>query len=1003
MLKNNSFRPDRYLRSRFVEGRFLLASEASDVELEVLDSLRKLVRSSLGDVAVADAWKVERLNTTQLLIKPGEAWFKGLPFIMRSGKDALVSGTVLAIGTVPVGVTILDDSSGLGKILTFNDSGTTPTDTYRIVLTASEEIITNVEDPFLKNANISESTALKVRLLIKINVVSEGDQTESPTPYTNDTSDGNLINQIVFTPGPGDNGELIQTNLISGSEVIDGRDLELIVRNDPGVGGGNPIPNGSTDQQAFFNGRLIDSQGNEFHVNAVFNDTISTRVVIRIDKEPDQPNPVFTTGVPVTLKKKDVYYTDDINGNPQGKLFYPIATTIWDSTDGFVHDSVVTDLRTKLIDVADFEEVVETKLELIATGGGQIAFDIDGGTLTWSSDFDIVNPSGPTNIIEADTAYLLEGGTLSYTLDLVSGGAIERSSFGVTTTSTGSNVTLSGSPDLSTIRIGNVLVIGAEAVQITSIDDVNDTLGVDPPLVGMGSGNIYLDSFAEGTAPLDQNSYTLATLKNGHVLIRGLELAPGESNTIYDERTLFPSGLTAGTNITLPVNSRNSSLPQYYDAVRGNLEVYVNQLFKFQGQDWTPVDNNTISFTYNLSNDSEVHFRIDSLPFGSAGGGNTSGTLQGVYDNGNSITTVTGTPVVINGTPGDKLLVINGDMTVTGVIDPTAIQLTPVASNPLSGGQKGLWVSTTNELMFEGSTSSNISTRLDDLESGTSNPIVAGTGLTKSSNTIDINATDASLTVGADSVAVHRDSAGALTLSGSGIAVNTDNTSIEINTNALRIASGAAGAGLAYSSGVLSVNPDNTTLETNSDQVRIKDAGVDENKIATSVAGSGLTGGAGSPLSVNVDNSTITISTDTLQANYTPLLKKTFVAGESYAANTTFLVRIAVNGETAGTVYKANSSNASTDLKFWVIGLVSPTSLVNATENIDVTLLGTLTLGSLDTPFSSSDIGKAIWLTTSGGFSVTAPTTTGTATMKIGIVLTTNQIFVESKQLTGVN
>jgi len=37
---------------------------------------------------------------------------------------------------------------------------------------------------------------------------------------------------------------------------------------------------------------------------------------------------------------------------------------------------------------------------------------------------------------------------------------------------------------------------------------------------------------------------------------------------------------------------------------------------------------------------------------------------------------------------------------------------------------------------------------------------------------------------------------------------------------------------------------------------------VDENKIATSVAGNGLTGGAGSPLAVNPDGSTIEISSD---------------------------------------------------------------------------------------------------------------------------------------------
>ena len=38
-LRFNTFRSQRYLRSKFVEGRFLLASEATDLELELIDLL----------------------------------------------------------------------------------------------------------------------------------------------------------------------------------------------------------------------------------------------------------------------------------------------------------------------------------------------------------------------------------------------------------------------------------------------------------------------------------------------------------------------------------------------------------------------------------------------------------------------------------------------------------------------------------------------------------------------------------------------------------------------------------------------------------------------------------------------------------------------------------------------------------------------------------------------------------------------------------------------------
>src|ERR1043165_758469 len=250
MLKFNSFRSDRYLRSKFVEGRYFLASEASDMELEIIDLLRRTIQQIVGgDVAIDNAFRVSRLSATQLLIEPGEAWFKGLPFAMRSSSDQLVSGASLTLGTIPPGVSVTDSPSGLGKVLTFTTT-TTPTDLYRITISAIEEIITDVEDPFLKNANLTESTGQKIRILFKINILSESAQTETPIPYTPDSGAydvANFVNQIVISPMAGLNGELVATTPISGSQQIDGRDLELTITNDPALGGGVPIPNGSTD------------------------------------------------------------------------------------------------------------------------------------------------------------------------------------------------------------------------------------------------------------------------------------------------------------------------------------------------------------------------------------------------------------------------------------------------------------------------------------------------------------------------------------------------------------------------------------------------------------------------------------------------------------------------------------------------------------------------------------------------------------------------------------
>lgn len=794
MLRFNTFRSRRYLRSKFVEGKFLLASEATDLELEILDRLRESVQNQMGDVAIADAWQVERLSSTQILIKPGEAWFKGLPFSMRSGKDQLVTGAILTIGTVPVGVTAADDSTGLGKVITFNNAAATPTNLYKVIITAKEQLVTEVEDPFLQNANITESTAQKVRLVYQLNIVPDSLQSESSLPYRDETgtsvsvtnfpSSGNFaspnfVNQVMVTPTAAGNGELVALNLITGSEGIDGRDLELTVRNNPALGGGNPLPNSPALQQAFYNGKLIDSNGSVFHVNAIFNDTVSTQVVLRIDKEPTQPNPEIVNTKPFYLVKRDVYVTDDVNGSPQGKLHWPIAKIDFHQTNGIAHDSKITDLRVSILDAEEFQDNTNQKIDLIPAGGGDVSFNVTGLDLvTWSSDISIMNAFGAANILSAGTQSIIENGALVYELDLANGGIVSKGSLAITVMSSGTTVTASGGDNLSSVRKGNILRLGTQSVQILSVNNATKQMTVTPSLSGTGSATIYLDSFAGASAPLNHKSYVLAVRKNNKVYVGGgsLELEEGETNQlgdgvpqglltfigstdendanpnysstdvvtqgtslvqaisdldsalsgvlnalsepIYDERILYPSGLPSGTNIIIPSNSRNGNVQQFYDSTNGLLVIYVNQLIKFQGVDWNPIDNKTISFNFDLPNDTEVHFRSVGIGGGSVGGGGGSGDLQDAYNIGRQITTTSGNPVEISG-PGGKLLKVNGDMDVSGVIDPAGIEFTPQSSDPLGSGSSGLWVNNSNELMHNNGTfTKNLTQSIDNLESG---------------------------------------------------------------------------------------------------------------------------------------------------------------------------------------------------------------------------------------------------------------------------------------------
>ena len=66
------------------------------------------------------------------------------------------------------------------------------------------------------------------------------------------------------------------------------------------------------------------------------------------------------------------------------------------------------------------------------------------------------------------------------------------------------------------------------------------------------------------------------------------------------------------------------------------------------------------------------------------------------------------------------------------------------------------------------------------------------------------------------------------------------------------------------STATVAVQANGSTLSVGASGVKVADAGITATQIATSVAGDGLAGGAGTPLSVGVDDSSIEITTDTL-------------------------------------------------------------------------------------------------------------------------------------------
>lgn len=132
---------------------------------------------------------------------------------------------------------------------------------------------------------------------------------------------------------------------------------------------------------------------------------------------------------------------------------------------------------------------------------------------------------------------------------------------------------------------------------------------------------------------------------------------------------------------------------------------------------------------------------------------------------------------------------------------------------------------------------------------------------------------------------------------------------------------------------------------------------------------------------------------------------KTMVAGEAFAANTSFVVRIAISGETAGRVYKSDI-DASVSDKFYAIGFIEGNGAVAkvAGDSVDVVLMGEIVLGSSDVNFAAGEIGQAVHLKAAGAWDAVSTITYATdeASFRGGMVQEVNKILVGNMQLLGV-
>lgn len=186
----------------------------------------------------------------------------------------------------------------------------------------------------------------------------------------------------------------------------------------------------------------------------------------------------------------------------------------------------------------------------------------------------------------------------------------------------------------------------------------------------------------------------------------------GTACTVLTPNTFsYVAGASATSTASGSLDLVTAVAIRYFRVGDRTLEVYLNGELMNIGEDYTEVgtinaNSNIISVLRTLELTDKITYRIDSNGGQYIVNANGGTTLQAAYAAGPIVNIVTGTPITLNGT--GKLLVINGDMTVTGVIDPSGITFTSSLSDPLLATDYGFWRDSSDHLIWKRGASSAI-------------------------------------------------------------------------------------------------------------------------------------------------------------------------------------------------------------------------------------------------------------------------------------------------------
>jgi hypothetical protein len=188
---------------------------------------------------------------------------------------------------------------------------------------------------------------------------------------------------------------------------------------------------------------------------------------------------------------------------------------------------------------------------------------------------------------------------------------------------------------------------------------------------------------------------------------------------------------------------------------------------------------------------------------------------------------------------------------------------------------------------------------------------LAGNGITTSGGAFVVEAADSTITVGAGGISVSEAnlsgipnsalSNNSITFGSTAVALGDTVSQLDVTgitgsftgsftgtTNLPDLTDGNGIADFTYdgsATATIAVEADGSTLSVGAGGVKVADGGITGTQLASSVAGAGLAGGAGSALSVNVDDSSIEIATDTLRVKAGGISNAMIAAGAVQSAS----------------------------------------------------------------------------------------------------------------------